>query len=220
MPHLQRRFLVCAFVLALVPRALADTAGPRVCTASSGTNWTNPTNVLANDANYAVYNNAGSNPMNVTTCGFSIPTDATVTGVQVRIIGCGTGSTAARRRIQANLLGAGTCTAKTTLNQALSTHCGGSGADTDQTVGATNDTWSCTALTASAVNATAFGVAITDNDGTANELDEQYVEITVTYAPATTTTSTTTTTTTTTVTTTTSSTTTTTLPPRKRYRSE
>ncbi len=179
----------------------------RTCGTAAGTNWATPNAACSNsDANaYSSFNNTTANVLVLSNFGFSIPATATVSGIGVRILGCGTGATAADRRIKSALTvdASAQCgTAQTGINQTQCT------AFTDQTLGSATDTWGCGGLTPTVVNSANFGARIWDNDTTAAELREQFVEVTVHYIMP----STTTTTTALPTTTSTTSTTTTTLP--------
>ena len=186
--------LVCSCYV-VDPTPVSAVTATATCAASAGTNWTNPTNILSNadsDA-YASYTNSARDLLNVTTCTFSptVPDGSTITGIQVRHIGCGTGGTSAARQIDIGLLNLGTCTAKTGVNQAACPTW------TDTTQGGTSDTWSCTGaqwasglVSTSNLNSTSFGATVRDNNTTATELRSQYLEITLTFTTTSTTTTT------------------------------
>src|SRR5215831_7935742 len=154
--------LLLAWLLALPTATWAATA---TSTCTVGTGWaTTPGNAAQGsnqtpDGALASTAVTGQPLLSITTCGLTssvIPAGSTINGVQVRTVGCGSGTTG-QRAINVNLLGVGTCTAKTGLSQ------GACGTMTDQTSGTTSDTWSCTALTLANVNATTFGASVQTN---------------------------------------------------------
>ncbi len=81
-------------MLALVGTAFADTAGPRNAgagaTSGSGTGWTNPGGITADDTSYATvgvssWSGSTSEYLQGTNYGFNIPAGATIDGIQVVI---------------------------------------------------------------------------------------------------------------------------------------
>ena len=157
--------------------AFADTEGPRSPTASANDAWTNSANMNAQDGTSATGNYLAA--VDKITFGFSTVT-GTVNGVLVEIDEHKTGTRA--NTLDVNLLNAGTCTLKTVTMDTTDD-------STYDSLGGAADTWSCTALTAAAVNNSAFGVHITaSKSGGASPVDSSYnvdhVRITVTFTPA------------------------------------
>jgi hypothetical protein len=169
-------FRCIALVLLTAQCAVAATANSS-CSAATG--WaTTPTNVLADDANSAQTAVSGQPQLLITSCAMGLPAGSTVQGIQVQVKGCGSGTTG-QRRVDVNLLGLGTCTAKLALSQASCPTM------TDQTVGGTADLWSCTSVSDTNVNATTFGASIQTNTSNSSNVQAQWLQLIVTYtAPA------------------------------------
>ena len=158
--------------------------GPKSPTAASGTSWTNPTNVEANDGSYATYTVpissdgfAFGNYLNVTGFGFSIPAGATINGVVVDV--WGHAAVNSQIEVNAQLLKAsvGSGSSKTTTTLTTS--------DVDYTLGDSANLWGTT-LSQSDVNNSGFGVRIRggNQDTSTHVLSVDYVSITVYYTPA------------------------------------
>lgn len=155
--------------------ASPDSAGPNTAGTASGTNWVDPTNTAASDNNYAIYDAKLRDDLKLTNFGFSIPTEATINGIVVTREGHGTGILT-KREYQIGLTKDGSALAGTRkTGQALPS-------TTDDTVdiGSSTDLWGTT-WTAADINATTFGVLISDNNTKADELDFDYIAVTIYY---------------------------------------
>jgi hypothetical protein len=161
-------------LLALWATAAAAATATSTCTAATG--WaTTPTNALAGpDAAFAQTAVTGQPQLQITSCAMALPAGSTVNGIQVRVVGCGAGTTG-QKAIDVNLLGLGTCTAKLALAQSTCA------TTTDQTVGGVADLWSCSGVSQSAVNATTFGAGVSTNTSNSASNSIDLVTLTVTY---------------------------------------
>ena len=129
----------------------ADSEGPNDPSAD-GSVWTDPSFAYSQSDTYATAGADGDTEL-YTDFGFSIGSGSTVNGITIEYDGIKSGG--ANNTFRFNVLGAGTCTSKETGILATS--------DTDDytdTQGGTSDTWSCTALTGTAVDNAAFGVSV------------------------------------------------------------
>jgi hypothetical protein len=190
-----RRWWLPILLYLVAAPALAQTTVNSSCTAAAG--WaTTPTNALAGpDSAYAITAVTGQPSLNITTCAFAIPAGATINGIQIRVVGCGNGTTG-QRTMNVNVIGTTSCNTKTiVLNTCPS--------NLDTTVGTTVDTWGCANLSPSVVNASGFGATINTNTSHAQTEQIDLVTLSVTYTGGTTSTTTTTTTIASTTTTTT-----------------
>jgi hypothetical protein len=150
---------------------------------SAGNAWANPGNIAADDGSYASANyssGGGTEYLQGTNYGFSIPSDATINGITMEVerkySGPNAGVDSVVRIIKGGVVSgnnkANTGTAWTT-------------SDVVVTYGSASDLWGL-ALTPADVNASNFGLAFVADtfaglSGTAN-ID--YIRITVTYTPA------------------------------------
>jgi methionine-rich copper-binding protein CopC len=155
--------------------AHADTAGPSTAVTSSGSGWTTPGNTTSSNDAYAIYNSTGQTDLILSNFGYSIPSTATISGITVVSEGNGAGSTAARRQYRIGLTKNASALAGTRkTGQQFTT------SDSDITSGSGSDLWGTT-WTYSEINASGFGVLISDNDTTAHALNFDYVRVTITY---------------------------------------
>ena len=144
--------------------------------------WTNPGNALANDNSFATIavNNATSNYLQTSGYGFSIPSDATITGILVTI-GRFQNTTAGGNDIrdtEVRLLKSGTVTGS---NLAVT----GTEWPTTEgaaTYGSTSNLWGTT-WTPAEINASNFGVALAVNSTNSRTGSVDYITVTVTYIP-------------------------------------
>lgn len=169
---------LCTAVLVLLAScgALAATATSS-CTSAIG--WsTTPTNALAGpDSAYAITAITGQPQLQITNCAMGIPAGSTINGIQVRVVGCANGTTG-QRTWDINVLGLGTCTLKPQVYTACATN-------SDLTLGGVADTWSCTGVSQSAVNANTFGASVSTDTSNSQTQQVDLVTITVTYTAGT-----------------------------------
>jgi hypothetical protein len=147
--------------------------------AASGTNWTNPTNVYSSNDSRASYANTAQNALAVTGFSFSIPSNATIVGIEVLIEGQGSSSTAANRNIQPGLTKNGSAlvgTRATAQNLALNS-------DTTLTFGSASSLWGTT-WTYSEINASTFGALVRVGNTNNSTRQVDHVQIRVTYSQA------------------------------------
>jgi len=164
--------LASATQLALTTQASA-TASPGTL---AGTNWTTPANAASSDDSYAIYNNTTQDELTLTNFGFSLPASSTIRGFEILIEGNGTDAVAANRQFRVGLTKDGAALAGTrktdiTLNQTT---------DTTLTQGTSTDTWGTT-WTQAEVEASTFGVLLSDNDTTGAALNIDHVRVRVYY---------------------------------------
>lgn len=153
----------------------ADSAGPNSPAVASGTNWMTPANVSSQDTAFVSFSNTSQNWLIINGYGFTIPTNATITGITATIWGYGTSPTATRRQIKATLTIDGSATygnAKTAIQLATT-----NGAITQ---GGAADVWGAT-LTPTDINSANFGIMIADNDTNNNAILIDSVALTVSY---------------------------------------
>lgn len=145
-------------------------------TNATGINWTNPGNVLADDGARASYTGTTQDELKVTGFGFTVPLNATITGITVRSQGQGASATAAHRQARIGLTKDGSTlvgTRKTGVQY-------DQGADTDVDSGGPADLWGTT-WTPAEINMATFGVLLGDNDTTAAELQIDLIRVTIHY---------------------------------------
>lgn len=150
-------------------------AGTASTAGGAGNAWANPTNVTADDGNRAVANNsAGSEWLDCTQFGFSIPTGATINGIEVNYQALTTfGSITGFVR----LIRGGTREAiATEKSSTIST------SEAVETLGGAADLWGAS-WTESEINATNFGCSIQTSSTAGGQVGIDYVTITVTYTP-------------------------------------
>ena len=140
---------------------------------ASGTNWTTPSNALADDANYAVYNTTTQDWLKISNFGLFVPAEAL--GIRVSIKGYGTGATDASRTIKVGL-------SKDNANTIgdIKTVVLNKDSATQVTVGGGTALWGTT-WSAAELNSSNFSVFIADNDVTASEIDIGLVRVTIVY---------------------------------------
>ncbi|MCX6226379.1 MAG: hypothetical protein NTV01_16795 [Bacteroidia bacterium] len=183
--------LVLALFLSGAPQAFAQTTTP-ARNAGTGTNvtgvgtvaWTNPENIVSNDNTYAtvaVTGGAISNYLQATNFGFSIPPEATSSGITVTIgrfeSGLGTGNDVRDSYVQ--LIKGGTVGG---TNLAVT----GTEWPTSEgvaTYGGTGSTWALTWIPAD-INAANFGVALAVNSTNNRTGSVDYIEIAITLTIA------------------------------------
>jgi hypothetical protein len=155
-------------------------AGTGATGGGTGASWLNPTRVTANDNSYTTNSITGSSyseALNATSFGFSIPTNATINGIQVSIGRFASIASSLQDR-SVYLIKGGTATGNN--NGATSTDWGTT--ENVANYGTTTDLWGTT-WTPAEINATNFGVALTvDNNNTSGRTASvDYVQISVTY---------------------------------------
>jgi len=164
-----------------VTEASTSTAATYPTTYGGGSGWTTPGNISAQDNNWASYAVAGSgNSTNLDASGFgfSIPTGATITGIQATVVHKGSvKNNIVDGTIQ--LLKAGSPVGN---NKASAT--GWNNASQSANYGANNDLWGTTWTAADLDNAS-FGLRIIahDSNAAATTAYIDAVTITVTYTP-------------------------------------
>lgn len=146
--------------------------------------WTNPTNGRTNDAAYATASlGAGqtTNYLKVTGFGFSLPADATVLGITVKVSRKGSSSTNTVKDAQIRIVKAdGSIGSDTTQAHATSWPT----TEAVDTYGSSSYLWGETDWSPAAINNANFGVAIAAlaNSGTnSRTASVNYVTVTVTY---------------------------------------
>lgn len=145
----------------------------------NGASWSNPTNVTGSSG-FATATTSGphggpTSTLFSDTYGFSIPTTATIVGVQVSITRTGTSGTDLDNTVQLLVSGSAAGTNKAS----------GAAWNTVATVtyGGPTDTWGLT-LTPAQVNATNFGVTLTAIGGLGDSIGAQNFQVTIYYATA------------------------------------
>lgn len=149
-----------------------------VPTAASGTNWTNPTNVYSSDNSRATYANAGQDDLKITGFGFSIPTGATILGIEVLIEGNGSSSTASNRSIQIGATKDGSSLAGSRLasqNLPQTT-------DGNLTFGSGTNLFSTTFSPAD-INASTFGILLRAGNTNTSTRSIDQVQVRIYYSP-------------------------------------
>ncbi len=182
-------FFVVLFAVAFSTESLAQTAGPNFPSTGTnsgggGTAWSNPTRVTANDnssASVAGTGTAFDQSLYATGYGFSIPSNATILGIQVtigRYASSGGGGGNIRdnlvQLIQNGSVG-GNNNGATTTSWPTS--------ETAANYGSTTDLWGST-WTPALINASNFGVALRVNNSstfTSRTAYVDYITVTVTY---------------------------------------
>jgi hypothetical protein len=177
--------LVIAIALAVVlspPSAFANTAGPRIMSIDASAQWVNYSNLYAADgatASYSVPNQAASTYISAEGFGFSIPTGATIVGIQVDVIGKASASgyismPSGYNGLLKNGTASGTGNSNATKwTTSLATY----------TLGGPSSMWDTT-LTPADVNASNFGFSLAVyNYDSANYRTAyiDYIQMTVTY---------------------------------------
>ncbi|HET6352375.1 MAG TPA: Ig-like domain-containing protein [Coriobacteriia bacterium] len=175
-------------VASIIPvSAYATTAGPEYGTGSDGGGalaWTAATSVNANDnsnATRALNQNQTSNTLFAKNLGFAIPTDATITGIQVTVGRYTSGmSTPLIRDFAVQLTKDGSALAGTNKAATTTDWPTSEGA---ATYGATNDLWGQT-WTPAEINAATFGVGLQARNTNANARTAtvDYININVSYS--------------------------------------
>ena len=199
--YLSQRSLAAVLTTILLLAALpvtavfAATSGPNypgsAATAGAGTAWTASTGTLtdavgADDGNTAqavLAAGADSQSLQLTNFGFSIPTDATVTGIMVEVNRFAS-SNLSIHDVTVQLLKDG---APAGSNKAITVVPWTTVATTIVIYGGSKDIWGTT-WTPAQINASTFGVslAVTNSGGAEQTASVDYVRITVTYTLATT----------------------------------
>lgn len=158
--------------------------GPFGCTSVFAGGWTNPSNIEVQDGNYATHfitSGANTGDIQGTAFGFTIPTGATITGIQASIVHFDIGGTGFLNDHDVTLLKAGSPVGN---NKA---QVGWSGlAPETFTYGSSSDLWGTT-WTPADINNTGFGIQISvNNSGVGSDTAGiDYVSLTVSYtAPA------------------------------------
>ncbi len=177
-----------ASLLGIATPAFADTSGARIAGAGadgggSGSSWSNPGNITADDANFAtsvLSTSSTSHYLNGTNYGFTVPGNAIINGIQVSIM----------RQSSSSAL------SNSINDEVVQLIKGGSqvgddkGTSTDwptsmgtATYGGVADLWGTT-WTAAEINATNFGVALSGRNQSpyaSRTASVDYMQITVTY---------------------------------------
>jgi hypothetical protein len=179
-----RRALSVAVALTLLcaPEfAFAASAGPKIMSVDAGAGWTNDGNMMAADglfATYAIASSGGAPYIKAEGFGFSIPTGATINGVQVDVIGkaSATGSIS-MSPAQSKLIKAGTATGTATSNATTWLTSAAT-----YSMGGSSSLWGTT-LAPSDVNASNFGVqvAVFNAGGSTVTASIDYIQMTVSY---------------------------------------
>lgn len=171
-------FRLLLLALLLVSPAWAATA-TSTCTVASG--WaTTPNNALAGpDGSFATTAVTGQPLLSVTSCAMAVPAGGTITGIQVRVVSCGSG-TSGQKALLINILGLGACTGKVTTSTPATCP---TTVDQGLNPAATNDLWGCPSVSLSNVNATTFGASVQTNTSNSATNSVDLISITVTYTP-------------------------------------
>jgi len=170
--------------------ALAATAGPNfagagVASGGSGSNWSHEERISANDNSYTdtdVNKNSSSKTLSATDFGFSIPSDATIDGIQVTIGRKAEDSSSIQDR-SVRLIKNGSQTGDN--NGATSTNWPTS--ENVASYGSTSNLWGTT-WTPSQINSSNFGVALSvDNNNFSHSRTAyvDYIKVTITYTEVT-----------------------------------
>jgi len=175
-------FLVSATNTSAAVTTPARDAGTGSNVTSIGTvAWTNPGNVISNDNVYstvAVSGGAISNYLQTSNYGFSIPSEATITGITVTI-GRFESATGGGTDVRDNVVKLVKGGAITGTNLAVT----GTDWPTTETAlayGGTTNLWGTT-LTPADINASNFGVALAVNSTNTRTASVDYMQISVTY---------------------------------------
>ncbi|HEX8014007.1 MAG TPA: hypothetical protein VF465_02125, partial [Flavobacterium sp.] len=158
------------------------TKAPTAATNGSGTAWTNPTSVYANDNSYArvTLNSATSAAIRATGYDFSaIPNNATITNVEV-IIGRYASNTFSIRDVTLNLIVGGSIAGASNLaNTAASWGTSESAVSYSDSPG----NWGYGSLTVAQVKASTFGVSfsVREYNGNSRTAYVDYINLSVTY---------------------------------------
>ncbi|HVL32954.1 MAG TPA: hypothetical protein VM600_05170, partial [Actinomycetota bacterium] len=143
--------------LVITPSFMSVTANPT--TADGGAQWTNPAGAIDAGDGVSCASTSGNNQnLRLTSLGFAIPSDASISGVTVVVKGARTGAAQNPNRLTTSLLGVTNGTPKP-ANYANVSTCAGTA---DVTLGGSADLWGAT-ISAAQVNSTTFGVMIDPN---------------------------------------------------------
>jgi Tfp pilus assembly protein PilX len=156
-----------------------STANTSVLPAGAGAGWTTPGNIVASDnvkATAAVASGANSANLDATSFGFTLPSNASISGISVKVER-GSSATNSFKDNGVQLLKAGTPVGN---NKAGTTYWGTG--DTNITYGAANDLWGTT-WTPADIDSSTFGLRFSShNYAVASQTASvDYVEITITY---------------------------------------
>jgi len=165
--------------LAVVTTPVRDAGTGANVTGVGTVAWSNPGNVISNDNTYATVavNNSTSNYLQATNYGFSIPTEATITGITVTIGRYGT--TGGGQDIRDNVVKLIKAGSVVGTNLAVTTT-DWTGTETAVVYGGTTNLWGIT-LTPADINASDFGVALAVNSTNSRTASIDYMQISVTY---------------------------------------
>jgi hypothetical protein len=147
----------------------------------SGSSWSSPGNITADDTSYATYSlssHGGSHYLNGTNYGFNIQAGATITGIQVTIMRQSSSSNSLTDNVVQLLKGG---------NRVGSDYSSSTSWPTSMTAasyGGSSDLWGTT-WTVNDINATNFGVALSVSNGSfsGRTASVDYMQITVYYTP-------------------------------------
>lgn len=160
-------------------------AGTGATSGGNGSSWSNPTRVSANDNSNTTSSISGngttySETLHATNFGFSIPSDATINGIQVSIGRFASKSSSLQDR-SVQLIKSGNATGDNL--GATSTNWPTSEAVADY--GSTSNLWGTT-WTPTQINASNFGVALSvdNNNSNSRTASVDYITVTVTYTEA------------------------------------
>jgi hypothetical protein len=173
--------------------AAQTTAGPNNPTAGASVTgvgtvaWSNPTNIYSDNSSYATValatSSTISNYLQASGYGFSIPTDATISGISVTINRYASSTSVVYDNV-VQLMTGGSIVG---TNQA-STSAWTTTTSATASYGGTSSLWGKASWTPSEINSTDFGVALSvkNTSGTNRTASVDYVTVTVTYtlAPA------------------------------------
>lgn len=165
-----KKFLLLLLILPLsLFAASGDYNDPAT---ASGTNWTNPTNVFVDDAQFALYQSTTQNYLCVTNFTVEVPTGATIDSIIIRTNGKagGSGLPFMDRFIYVGLTKNGSVVAGQMVMGMLS--------DIDSDVISRHDLWGTT-WTPAEINATTFGVIIQKFNTINNNIEIDHVQVKV-----------------------------------------
>lgn len=160
----------------------ADSQGPNSPTQANGY-WTSPGNVVSSNDQRANYDNDYQEPLYAYNFGFSISSEATITGVKVEVEGYGSESSAQDRMIDVALSdGSGDEDSRPPYGDwKTGTLPQGSGAEAYIALGSDTDLWGNGSLTYTFINASSFGIIVIDHDTQASNLNLDHIRVTVYY---------------------------------------
>ncbi|MFH1685992.1 MAG: hypothetical protein ABIE70_00545 [bacterium] len=167
-----RRLLLVSLVMSVA--VLAATGDYNDPATASGTNWTDPTNVFADDGSRTIYANTTQDTLYVTNFTVGVPSNAVIDSIYLRVNGNGAAVLAGGREIDVALTKNGSSYVGDLMYGALAKD-----TDADLTgTGATNPLWGAT-WTPAEINATTFGVIIFKRNTSADAINIDHVQLKV-----------------------------------------